>query len=229
MTTPKVNVLDAIGYVELLEKFGDDLTVVNAARVSFAKESKEFTEQDAKLVRYLAKHHHVTPFFHPQLRFRIKMPIFVAREWFRHQIGFARNEVSRRYVDYDAECYIPEPEAIRARDPRAKQGSKSEPVEQSDAAYEVLSSATHMAMSEYKSLLEIGVAPEVARMVLPQSMYTEFIETGSLAAYARLCALRLDPTAQKEIRDYATAVDTLLRDAFPVSWPALMPQQESTA
>lgn len=224
MTTPKVNVLDDKGYVELLEKFGDDLTVVNAARVSFAKESKEFSEQDAKLVRYLAKHHHVTPFFHPQLRFRIKMPIFVAREWFRHQIGFARNEVSRRYVDSPPECYIPEPDAIRARDPKLKQGSKSEPVEQSDAAYEMLSNATMMAMSEYKSLLEIGVAPEVARMVLPQSMYTEFIETGSLAAYARLCALRLDPTAQKEIRDYATAVSTLLEKAFPVSWPALMPE-----
>lgn len=228
MTTQKLNVLDSIGYVELLEKFGDDLTVVNAARVSFAKESKEFTEQDGKLIRYLAKHHHVTPFFHPQIRFRIKMPIFVAREWFRHQIGFARNEVSRRYVDAPPECYIPEPEAIRARDPKLKQGSKSEPVEQRDAAYEMLSNATMMAMSEYKSLLEIGVAPEVARMVLPQSMYTEFIETGSLAAYARLCALRLDPTAQKEIRDYATAVDKLLRDAFPVSWPALMPQEASS-
>jgi len=81
-------------------------------------------------------------------------------------------------------------------------------------------------MSAYSNLLSRGVAPEVARMVLPQSMYTEFIETGSLAAYARLCALRLDPTAQKEIRDYATAVDTLLRDAFPVSWPALMPPVE---
>ncbi len=225
MTTQKLNVLDTKGYVELLEKFGDDLTVVNAARVSFAKESKEFTEQDGKLIRYLAKHQHVTPFFHPQLRFRIKMPIFVAREWFRHQIGFARNEVSRRYVDAPPECYIPEPEAIRARDPKLKQGSKSEPVEQSHAAYEMISCATEMAMTEYKSLLEIGVAPEVARMVLPQSMYTEFIETGSLAAYARLCALRLDPTAQKEIREYATAVDKLLRDVFPVSWPALMPQE----
>jgi thymidylate synthase (FAD) len=225
MSTQKVNVLDTTGFVELLETFGDDLTVVNAARVSFAKESHEFSEQDGKLVRYLAKHHHITPFFHPQIRFRIKMPIFVAREWFRHQIGFARNEVSRRYVDAPPECYIPEPDAIRARDPKLKQGSKSEPVEQSHAAYEMISCATEMAMTEYKSLLEIGVAPEVARMVLPQSMYTEFIETGSLAAYARLCSLRLDPTAQKEIRDYATAVDTLLKDKFPVSWPALIPQE----
>ena len=222
MTSEKRNVLDEIGYVELLETFGDDLTVVNAARVSFNKESHEFTEQDGKLVRYLAKHHHVTPFFHPQVRMRIKMPIFVAREWYRHQIGFARNEVSRRYVDSSPECYIPNQENIRARDPKLKQGSKSEPVEQSLAAYEMISNATEMAMSEYKDLLDIGVAPEIARMILPQSMYTEFIETGSLAGYARLCGLRLDQTAQKEIRDYATAVDELLRKRFPVSWAALM-------
>lgn len=224
MTTQKVNVLDTIGFVEILDTFGDDLTVVNAARVSFAKESHELTEQDKKLIKYLAKHEHVTPFFHPQIRMRIKMPIFVAREWYRHQIGFARNEVSRRYVDSPAECYIPEAESIRARDPKLKQGSKPEPVEQSHAAYEMMSNATEMAMSEYKDLLSIGVAPEVARMILPQSMYTEFIETGSLAAYARLCGLRLDPAAQKEIRDYATAVDTLLREKFPVSWAALMEQ-----
>jgi thymidylate synthase (FAD) len=227
MTTQKLNVLDTTGYVELLEKFGDDLTVVNAARVSFAKESKEFSEQDAKLVRYLAKHHHVTPFFHPQLRFRIKMPIFVAREWYRHQIGFARNEVSRRYVDSPPECYVPLANDIRERDPKAKQGSKETPVANSEYVYETLNDATLAAMVTYTTLLKNGVAPEVARMVLPQSMYTEFIETGSLAAYARLCALRLDPTAQKEIRDYATAVDTLLRDAFPVSWPALMPHESS--
>lgn len=227
MSTPqKLNVLDEKGFVELLEKFGDDLTVVNAARVSFAKESKEFTEQDGKLVRYLAKHHHVTPFFHPQLRFRIKMPIFVAREWFRHQIGFARNEVSRRYVDYDAECYCPGREDIRARDPKAKQGSKSEPVVLNDVAEDILRESIEQSMKTYNHLMkDLNVAPEVARMVLPQSMYTEFIETGSLAAYARLCALRLDPTAQKEIRDYASAVSTLLETAFPVSWPALMPQE----
>lgn len=228
MSTQKQNVLDSTGFVELLEKFGDDLTVVNAARVSFAKESHEFTEQDAKLVRYLAKHHHVTPFFHPQIRFRIKMPIFVAREWFRHQIGFARNEVSRRYVDSEPECYVPQANDIRERDTNKKQGSKDTPVANSEYVYETLNDATHAAMETYTTLLKNGVAPEIARMVLPQSMYTEFIETGSLAAYARLCALRLDPTAQKEIRDYATAVDTLLRDVFPVSWPALMPQESSS-
>jgi thymidylate synthase (FAD) len=223
----KAFVLDNKGYVEVLEIFGSDLTVVNAARVSFAKESKEFSEQDGKLVRYLAKHHHISPFFHPQIHLRLKMPIFVAREWFRHQIGFARNEVSRRYVDAPPECYVPKPEQIRARDPKLKQGSKSDPVEHSKEAFELLSNATDASMLAYKDLLAKGVAPEVARMVLPQSMYTEFVETGSLAAYARLCNLRLDPTAQKEIRDYATAVDSLLREKFPVSWAALIQNSES--
>jgi thymidylate synthase (FAD) len=225
MSSQKVNVLDTTGFVEVLETFGDDLTVVNAARVSFAKESHEFSEQDGKLVRYLAKHHHITPFFHPQIRLRIKMPIFVAREWFRHQIGFARNEVSRRYVDSPPECYVPKPDHIRARDPKLKQGSKLEPVDNAEYVHEEILDLTNVAMDTYKKLLDSGVAPEIARMILPQSMYTEFIETGSLAAYARLCTLRLDPTAQKEIREYATAVDTLLKDKFPVSWPALIPQE----
>ncbi len=227
MSSPqKINVLDEKGFVEVLEVFGSDLTVVNAARVSFAKESQEFSEQDGKLVRYLAKHHHISPFFHPQIRLRVKMPIFVAREWFRHQIGFARNEVSRRYVDSPPECYVPKADDIRARDPKLKQGSKSEPVDNAEYVHEHIAEITGECMDVYTTLLKNGVAPEVARMILPQSMYTEFIETGSLAAYARLCGLRLDPTAQKEIRDYANAVDRLLREKFPVSWPALMPQEE---
>jgi len=226
MSTPqKVNVLDYTGFVELLETFGNDLTVVNAARVSFAKESHEFSEQDGKLIRYLAKHHHVTPFFHPQIRFRIKMPIFVAREWYRHQIGFARNEVSRRYVDTPPECYVPKAEDLRERDSNKKQGSKDTAIPDAEDAHYQLEEATVMSMETYRYLLEKKVGPEIARMILPQSMYTEFIETGSLAAYARLCALRLDPTAQKEIRDYATAVSNLLEKVFPVSWPALKPQE----
>lgn len=220
--TTKVNILDEKGFVEILEVFGSDLTVVNAARVSFAKESYEFSEQDGKLVRYLAKHNHVSPFFHPQIRLRIKMPIFVAREWFRHQIGFARNEVSRRYVDSEPECYIPTDDQLRERDPRAKQGSKETPPEEAERAAGILRGITESAMNSYKDLLFLNVAPEVARMVLPQSMYTEFIETGSLAAYARLCNLRLDPTAQKEIREYANALDKLLKEKFPVSWKALV-------
>jgi thymidylate synthase (FAD) len=215
------------GHVTLLETFGNDLTVVNAARVSFAKESAEFQARDEKLVQYLASHGHISPFFHPQVRFRLKMPIFVAREWFRHTVGFARNEVSRRYVDDAPECYVPSAADIRARDKNKKQGSKDTAVDDAESVRGVLAAATEAAVSTYDALLEAGVAPEVARMILPQSMYTEFIETGSLYAYARLCRLRLDPQAQKEIRDYAGALDTLLRSAFPVSWAALMgPQPE---
>ena len=216
------------GFVELLETFGTDLTVVNAARVSFAKESTEFTERDAKLVTYLAKHNHVTPFFHPQIRMRIKMPIFIAREWYRHQIGFARNEVSRRYVDSEPEFFFPE--ICRARDPKLKQGSKDESVKDNLICITAMKETTDKAFHIYKALLEQGVCPEQARMVLPQSMYTEFIETGSLAAYARLCNLRLDLGAQKEIREYADAVVKLLEPKFPVSWKALIhsPPEETS-
>ena len=212
---------DGIGFVELVDTFGDDLTVVNAARVSFEKESFELTEGDKKLIRYLAKHNHVSPFFHPQIRLRVKMPIFVLREYFRHQIGLSRNEVSRRYVDSVPECWVPQPDDIRERDPKAKQGSKPTAVDGADDVWNTMNEATKAAMATYETLLEKGVAPEVARAILPQSMYSLVYETGSLAAYARICHLRLDPTAQKEIRNYATAIDQLMADAFPVSWDAL--------
>ena len=212
---------DGIGFVELLETFGDDLTVVNAARVSFDKVSTSLTEGDKKLIHYLAKHDHMSPFFHPQVRFRLKMPIFVAREWFRHTIGFARNEVSRRYVDTPPQCWIPAAAELRERDAKVKQGSKTTPVEESEEVHRVVKEQIESAMATYQSLLARGVAPEVARAVLPQSMYTEFIETASLAAVARLCHLRLGADAQKEIRDYAAAVNRCLESAFPVSWEAL--------
>lgn len=223
MDIPSVQVLDK-GYVQLLDTFGDDLTVVNAARVSFNKQATEMTEKDAKLIKYLAEHNHNTPFFHPQIRMRIKMPIFVAREWFRHQIGFARNEVSRRYVDYEPEMYSPT--VVRARDAKLKQGSKAEAVTENPMAVAMIQDINDRALETYTDLLKMGTAPEVARTVLPQGMYTEFIETGSLAAYARLCGLRLDPAAQLEIRLYADAVRTLLMDKFPVSWRALMREGE---
>ena len=209
------------GFVELLGTFGDDLTVVNAARVSYNKEVTVMDPKDVKLIKYLAQHNHVTPFFHPQIRLRLKMPIFVAREWYRHQIGFARNEVSRRYVDYKAEMYLPE--VARARDVKLKQGSKGSPVADNTMATALIDDINKRAEETYEQLLEMNVAPEVARTVLPQGMYTEFIETGSLAAYARLCGLRLDPSAQWEIRQYAAAVSELLQEKFPVSWPALTP------
>jgi thymidylate synthase (FAD) len=216
----KRTIHDGVGSVELLETFGNDLTVVNAARVSFAKESTTLTEGDKKLIKYLAKNNHISPFFHPQIRFRIKMPIFVAREWYRHTIGLARNEVSRRYVDTPPECWLPD--ALRARDPKLKQGSKAESIADEATVLARYDAMQRQVLDFYGELLTLNVAPEVARGVLPQSMYTEFIETGSLAAYARICQLRLDPHAQKEIRDYAGFIAELLADAFPVSWAALL-------
>jgi thymidylate synthase (FAD) len=212
--------------IELLDVFGDDLTVVNAARVSFAKESTQLSQGDEKLIRYLAEHNHSSPFFHPQLRFRLKMPIFVAREWYRHQIGFARNEVSRRYVDSTPECWVPE---FRERDPKIKQGSKETTVVSSETLKVVVETHIKNTLSLYEHLLEQNVAPEIARTILPQSMYTEFIETGSLAAYARLYGLRNDPNAQKEIREYAKKIGELIAERFPVSWKALTQPSHSAS
>jgi len=204
--------------VEFLDVFGDDLTVVNAARVSFAKESHELSNQDEKLISYLAKHNHVSPFFHPQVRFRLKMPIFVAREWFRHQIGFARNEVSRRYVDNDPEFWMPD--ELRERDANKKQGSKDVKIQYNGHCLARIRKHQEESLELYKYLLEYKVCPEQARAVLPQSMMTEFIETGSLAAYARLYKLRSDPTAQREIQEIAACVGNLLAEKFPISLKA---------
>uniref|UniRef100_A0A6C0ICH3 Thymidylate synthase n=1 Tax=viral metagenome TaxID=1070528 RepID=A0A6C0ICH3_9ZZZZ len=217
--------LDGTGFVELLGSFGDDLTVVNAARVSFAKESKEVTEADKKLIKYLATHGHISPFFHPQVRLRLKMPIFVAREWYRHTIGFARNEVSRRYVDTEPECF--NPQELRERDPKLKQGSKANVIVENDDVADYVKKFQDSAIESYNVLLSKGVAPEVARGILPQNMYTEFVETASLYAYARLCRLRLDPHAQKEIREYAAAVSELIAPMFPHSWPWLVSTNDS--
>jgi thymidylate synthase (FAD) len=217
---------DNIGSVELLHSMGDDLMVVNAARVSFHKESKQMTSGDAKLIKYLADHDHVSPFFHPQIQFRIKMPIFVAREWYRHQIGFSRNEVSRRYVDSIPEYWTPAPDELRQRDPKLKQGSKETAVDNADVLYGKIEDEAHRCVQLYIDLLDQGVAPEIARTVLPQSMYTEFIETGSLAAYARLFKLRTSPDAQREIQAYARAIGDLLSTRFPFSWAALTASSE---
>lgn len=206
--------------LELLETFGSDLTVVNAARVSLGNHVDTFTNRDAKLISYLATHDHTSPFFHPQVRFRLRMPIWMAREWFRHTIGFARNEVSRRYVDTLPTFHIPE--ALRTRAPNKKQGSNDDVHPQSDLFREMMESDCASAVATYTLLLGQGVCPEQARMVLPQCMMTEFIETGSLAAYARLVGLRTGPDAQQEIRELATKVGACLATAFPVSWTALL-------
>ncbi len=221
LQSKKLYLPDGVGFVELLDVFGDDLTVVNAARVSFDKVSTELTEGDKKLIRYLAKHEHTSPFFHPQVRLRIKMPIFVAREWFRHTIGISRNEVSRRYVQSVPECWVPSSEDLREKDKNVKQGSKDTAIPEAEEVHAVVKEHVESTIGLYESLLAKGVAPEVARCILPQSMYTEFIETGSLAAMARICHLRLGADAQKEIRGYATLLSSLMVEAFPVSWEAL--------
>jgi len=205
--------------VELLETFGNDLTVVNAARVSLGKHADEFTEKDAKLIKYLADHEHTSPFFHPQLRFRLKMPIWMAREWFRHTIGFSRNEVSRRYVDDPPTFHIPE---FRTRAPGKKQGSNDDVHKDTESLRDYLKSECKDAVYAYELMLKNDVPPEQARMVLPQNMMTEFIETGSLAAYARLCHLRMGPDAQAEIRGVASRVSELIKTKFPVSWGTLV-------
>ena len=206
--------------VTLLETFGDDLTVVNAARVSLGKHVDEFSDKDAKLIKYLADHEHTSPFFHPQARFRLKMPIWMAREWFRHTVGFSRNEVSRRYVDDAPTFHIPE---FRTRAPGKKQGSNDDVHPQNNAIYALMAEHCKDAVTTYDTLLKNAVPPEQARMVLPQNMMTEFIETGSIAAYARLCHLRMGPDAQKEIRIVAGMVSEQLKSKFPVSWAALSP------
>lgn len=229
---------------ELIDRMGNDLTVVNAARVSFDKESEwevrttsegvscgvRLSEKDVKLINYLAKHNHFTPFTHPQITLRETVPIFVARQRFKHVVGFTYNEVSRRYVDDDPEFYTPE--VWRSRpEGSVKQGSGEGEVRtikitnsveswdcEIDNAYQLyLEDARNL----YKAMLKAGAAPEQARMVLPQSMYTSYYVTGSLAAFARFYKQRIDDHAQKEIQELAKQVGEIIEPLFPVSWKAL--------
>jgi len=206
--------------VELLDSMGNDLTVVNAARVSMAKHHDELTTGDRKLLRYLAKHQHWTPFSQVTVQLRYQMPIFVARQWFKHQVGFTRNETSRRYVDTPPEFW--RPVQWRSRAASVKQGSGG-PLE-GPRLHEIESyyaKALSTAADMYEALLSCGVAPEQARAVLPQAMMTEFVETGSLAGYARVYRLRTDAHAQSEVRVYAREVGEIIKHIAPVSWAAL--------
>lgn len=194
---------------ELIEFMGDDLRVVNAARVSFDKESEwgfmldeddfNLSEKDQKLIKYLATHNHWTPFSHVMITMRETVPIFVARQRFKHMVGFTYNEVSRRYVDDEPKLYWPD--KWRKAADNKKQGSSDEEFKSPD----LLWAENHMKglVTIYNKLVEAGCAPEQARMVLPQSMYTSYYCTGSLAAWARAYKLRSDPHAQKEIQDLA--------------------------
>ena len=218
--------------VTYIDHMGSDLSVVNAARVSFGKKSHceekrwvemgdwcgdmpVVNERDTKLIRYLAKHKHLSPFGHAFASFHVKAPIFVARQLVKHK--FLRwNEISRRYVDGEPEFYVPD--QWRGRSEDKKQGSSGEVKVPYLTPHEFYRSALY----EYNTLLEHGVAPEQARMVLPQSTMTEWWWSGSLDAFARMCKLRCASDTQYETRVVADQISEVMGDLFPVSWEALM-------
>jgi thymidylate synthase (FAD) len=225
----------------LIDHMGDDSSVVDAARVSFAKHSGHYTkEQNEKLIRYLAKHKHISPFGHAFASFHVKAPIFVARQLVKHK--FLRwNEISRRYVDDEPEFYVPE--AWRGRSADKKQGSDGV-VEgvwdlevftgevRTDVSGNILypikpvttctMNFIEAQMEFYRQLIKTGVAPEQARMVLPQSTMTEWYWSGSLDAFAAMCKLRCAPDTQYESRIVANQISEVMSYLYPVSWNALM-------
>ena len=192
---------------------GSDLTVVNAARVSFGKNKEVFEASDEKLISFLARHNHWSPFAHCSVQFRIKAPIFVARQLVKHQVGLSWNEISRRYVDYEPEYYTPKNWRLRAED--KKQGSSNETIE-----YDI-ANTIKIANTTYNDMLAKGIAPELARMVLPQNMMTEWYWTGSLYAFARVCELRCAEDTQEETRIIANSIDEFCNEEFPYSWKYL--------
>jgi thymidylate synthase (FAD) len=197
---------------------GTDLSVANVARVSFDKQHDELTDGDVKLINYLATHDHWSPFAHCFASFRIKAPLFVARQLVKHQVGLSWNEVSRRYVDSEPEFYMPK--ELRGRAENVKQGSGEALGYQGHLNW--IRCNSNAALEAYKDLLGNGVAPEQARMVLPLNTMTEWIWSGSLMAFARVCRQRLDPHAQYECRLVAEQLDERLRWAFPESMAALL-------
>lgn len=219
---------------EYIDHMGDDLRVANAARVSFNKESSlvdsMLLEKDAKLIKYLADHDHWTPFAHCSVTIRETVPIFLARQRFKHTVGFVYNEVSRRYVDDEPGFY--EPKYWRKRAENIKQGSSDEEIKdmlmlEGDRYYSVPINlayweAVHACEKFYESLIAAGGAPEQARMVLPQSMYTSYYVTGSLYAWSRLYLQRTKDNAQREWNELTPQIDEILRPLFPCSWSALV-------
>ena len=225
--------------VELIDHMGSDLTVVNAARVSYNKTSEYETKEvgydedsepwvphtiptlstkDKKLIKYLAKHNHWSPFAHCFLQFRIKAPLFVARQLVKHQVGLSWNEVSRRYVDDEPEFYTPI--SWRGRAANNKQGSEGMAESQYFPAI-YLNDVCEQALSSYKKMLQQGVAPEMARMILPQNMYTEWYWSGSLMAFARVCKQRCTSDTQAETADIADMIEDEVMENFPHSYAAL--------
>lgn len=208
--------------VDYLDHMGSDLTVVNAARVSMSKWHESFADiRDTSLIEYLAEHNHWSPFAHAFLQVRVKAPIFVERQLFKHTVGLVANSVSRRYVDSEPEFYVPE---LRKRAESVKQGSLDEIIPIPERKFREVENvlACKHCITAYNHMLDDGVAPEVARAILPQSMMTEWVWSGSLFAFARVCNLRLDKHAQKETRLVAEQIFKLLEMYFPVSTKALI-------
>ena len=208
--------------VELIDHMGSDASVVNAARVSFGKRITEMSEGDTKLIRYLAKHNHWSPFGHASVQFRIKAPIFVARQLVKHQVGLTWNEISRRYVDYEPEFY--EVDKWRGRPVDKKQGSSEENIEwinKNIRTGALQSQVENVALANYNLMIGAGVAPEQARMILPQSMMTEWYWSGTLYAFARVCNLRCAEDAQYETRIVANLINDECEKLFPISWTEL--------
>ena len=204
--------------VEMIDKMGTDLSVVNAARVSYAKVKNQFEDKDAKLISFLAKHGHWSPFAHASLSFRIRAPVFVARQLVKHQVGLSWNEVSRRYVSYEPKLY--KIDEWRGKPVDSKQGSAGV-IELDRTLKHVYEMAMEQCKILYNALIGKGVAPEQARAVLPQSMMTEWLWSGTLYAFARVCNLRCKPDVQKETRNVAEYIDSYCLYHFPISWDAL--------
>jgi len=208
--------------VELLNILGNELTVVNAARVSFAKHVTVLSPTDIKLIQYLAKHKHWTPFAHVQLSFRIACPIFVARQWTKSTVGVTRNEVSRRYVDTPPEYYLPQ--ILHSRPTgNIKQGAGIEHP-RGQAWLDSIRTIYTQCHEQYLAMISDGIAPEEARMILPLAHFTEFYETGSLVYFARVCKLRLHNSVQKATQELAEKISQTIFPILPIAWKALQAQ-----
>ena len=206
--------------VTYVDHMGDDLRIANVARVSFDKWSESLSERDTKLISYLAEHNHYTTFTHCVVSLRIKAPIFVARQLVKHQVGLTWNEVSRRYVSSEPEFYMPD--VWRSKpEGNIKQGSGAAHPE-TGVLTKLTEDFVKSSLMMYQSMIEKGFAPEQARMILPLNTMTEWVWTGSLAAFARVCNLRLDPHAQAETADVAQAISVVIAPLFPVAWKELV-------
>jgi thymidylate synthase (FAD) len=225
--TPEVlaeNVLPVLdhGFVRLDDAMADDLSVVNGARVSFARHKEEMDDSDEGLIKFLMRDRHGTPFEHNSFRFHIRAPIFVAREWFRHRVG-SFNEFSMRYAKATDEFYVPEPEDVRTQ--VGKPGSYSFeqlPPEVAETTREELEAVYESAYQTYERLVELGVARELARCVLPVGAYTEFYWTVNARALMNFLSLRASENAQREIRRYAEACERFLAQKMPVTYAAFV-------